>query len=307
MPEGAGEARGWQGRLVDFETGIVRRDHVLVQSTPGAVIFLGFGPRAARLRRFAFGEAADPDPFLARCHAIAEAAEGGRIAKAQQAGVPLAILDIEDRVLRRLCIAEALAKAGYDPDEPRDDHGRWTDGGGDNDKRSEVGPAGRAPIQLAQEEDEDADPGLDDLEVLARQRQWDKAIATLRTIDPANPNLTYVAPPGAPSQAALDYLETVLKAATIKRITDKVMPGGHLLGIPRTRSWIRGLPGGSEAAEALFNDLKVGGEVHPSPEGVEVVKLPGNAGYITFRQNSSSGDAAVDVNVPGAKLKFHFP
>ena len=163
-------------------------------------------------------------------------------------------------------------------------------------------------MQFAQEEDEDADPGLDDLEVLARQRQWDKAIATLRAIDPANPNLVYVAPPGAPSQAALDHLESVLEAATIKRITDKVMPGGRPLGIPGTSPEIRELPGDTDAAETLFNDLKVGGEVHPAPKGVEVMKLPGNAGYITFRRTSSSGDSAVDVNIVGKyRLKFHFP
>jgi len=47
--------------------------------------------------------------------------------------VPRAALEIEDRILRRLAIAEALAKAGYDPDEPRDEHGRWTSEGGGGD------------------------------------------------------------------------------------------------------------------------------------------------------------------------------
>jgi hypothetical protein len=82
------------------------------------------------LRRFAFDEAVDSDPFIARCRNVAAAAESGQLAKARRTGVPGAVLALEDRVLRRLLIAEALAKAeGYDPDEPRDDHGRWTSEG----------------------------------------------------------------------------------------------------------------------------------------------------------------------------------
>ncbi len=64
-------------------------------STPlGALYFLGFGARAERLRRFAFDDAADPDPFIARCRAVAIAAESGRLAKARRTGVPRAVLAI---------------------------------------------------------------------------------------------------------------------------------------------------------------------------------------------------------------------
>lgn len=125
-----GESEGQEGLLVDIETGVVRKDHVLVQSAPGALLFLGFGPRAELLCRFAFEEADDPNPFIARCERIAKAVESGGLAKARGMGVPRRVLDIEDRTLRRLAIAEALAKAGYDPDEPRDDHGRWTSAAG---------------------------------------------------------------------------------------------------------------------------------------------------------------------------------
>jgi hypothetical protein len=101
-----------------------------VQRGTGAVLFMGFRSRAERLRRFAFDEAADSDPFITRCRNVATAAESGRLAKAQRTGVPRAVLALEDRVLRRRLIAKALAKAeGYDPDEPRDDHGRWTSEG----------------------------------------------------------------------------------------------------------------------------------------------------------------------------------
>lgn len=124
-----GESKGREGLLVDIETGAMRKDHVLVQSAPGALLFLGFGPRAERLCRFAFDESADPDPFIARCERIAKAVESGGLAKARGFGVPRTVLEIEDRTLRRLAIAEVLAKAGYNPDERRDDHGRWTSSG----------------------------------------------------------------------------------------------------------------------------------------------------------------------------------
>ena len=128
---------GKQGFVVDVDTGILRRDRVLVQHAPAAVVVMGFGPRAEELRRFACAEAADDDdPFLDRCRGVVRAIESGRLAKTGRAGLPRSVLKIKDRTLRRLAIAEALAKAGFDPDEPRDERGRWTSEGG-----GEGGPA----------------------------------------------------------------------------------------------------------------------------------------------------------------------
>lgn len=120
---GSDEARGgsvaadWgqEGRLVDINTGVVRRDHVLVQSTPAAVLCIGFGPRAARLQRFAFAEDGDPPPFLVECARIAKAIEAGDLAKARQFGAPDSLAEIDNRNLRRLAIAEVLMGAGHGP------------------------------------------------------------------------------------------------------------------------------------------------------------------------------------------------
>jgi len=81
------------------------------------------------LDRFAFSDDDDPDPSIARCRRIAEIIENGELAKAEKLGVPPAILAIEDRALRRLAIAEALAKAGFNAEEPRVPAGNT--GGGD--------------------------------------------------------------------------------------------------------------------------------------------------------------------------------
>lgn len=126
------------GRLVDLDTGVLRDGRVLVQHGPGAVVFLGLGPHAGRLCRFAFDEGDGGDPFLARCRRIDEAVARGDLAKARDYGLPRAVLDIADRPLHRLAIAEFLAKAGFNPDEPRvragnTDGGQWTTGGGGSD------------------------------------------------------------------------------------------------------------------------------------------------------------------------------
>jgi hypothetical protein len=81
MNEGVGQ----EGSRVDIDTGVLRRDRVLIQRSPVATLVMGFGTDALR---------------------SAYAQDG--------------------RLLRRLGIAEALAKAGFNSDEPRDELGRWT-------------------------------------------------------------------------------------------------------------------------------------------------------------------------------------
>ncbi|MBV9859644.1 MAG: hypothetical protein JO038_06030 [Alphaproteobacteria bacterium] len=97
MNEAAGE-----GALVDTDTGVLRRDRVLVQRGPGALVVLGAGPRAGHLCRFAFAAADGVDPFLAACQAVDEAIERGDLAKAAEHGIPPALRDIAYRPLRPL-------------------------------------------------------------------------------------------------------------------------------------------------------------------------------------------------------------
>jgi hypothetical protein len=85
------------------------------------------------------------------------------------------------------------------------------------------------------------------------------------------------------------------------------MPGGVPIGKAGTGRDIREVPGGAEAAEALFDCLRVEGSIHRSDPNMTIVSLPRRTGYMTFRRVSSSGDPAIDVNVPGVRLKIHFP
>jgi hypothetical protein len=85
------------------------------------------------------------------------------------------------------------------------------------------------------------------------------------------------------------------------------MPNGVPLGTPGSSPDISVLPGGTEAARELFDYLRAGTAPYESDSNKTIVKLPGSAGYITFRSLSGSGGPAMDVNVPGIALKrIHF-
>ena len=132
-----------QGRLVDVDTGAVRPGHVLLQRTPAAVLFLGFGPQAARLRDLAFEDDAELDPAARRCRSLADAETPLSLLKRGASGAAFVAPANDDRSLRRLAVVEDLAKAGFDPNEPRipkgDEHpGRWTRDGSDGEAETPV-------------------------------------------------------------------------------------------------------------------------------------------------------------------------
>jgi hypothetical protein len=86
------------------------------------------------------------------------------------------------------------------------------------------------------------------------------------------------------------------------------MPGGVPIGAAGSGPDISRLPGGTVAARELFDYLRVGAEPYESDSNKTIVKLPGGAGYLTFRRLSRSGGSAIDVSVPGIALKrIHFP
>ena len=203
-------------------------------------------------------------------------------------------LEAADRLIKSARGDDRLARGGWDPAE----HAR----AGVPPNPGWFAPAeGQAPTEIAQgEEEERAPEELLDPMVPLRQARWDAGMATLRQIDPQNPNLSYFSNPGTvPSQEALDRLHATVEAAAIKRVTDRVIPGGVPIGTPGRGMDVRELPGGLGAARALFDYLRVGGEVvyKPNSEGT-LIKLPGRAGYVTFRPASESGSPAVDINVP---------
>jgi hypothetical protein len=271
-----------------------------------------------RLLKCAYGSEVTRDQVIPGLAVVASALGEKNLCLAQIAAVHLRLPDLPDASARLAIVTEDLlikleqsdaqfARDGWDEAKhPRTgtppNPGWFAPRGGSS--------AGPAPSAVAANEREERRPE-EEIDPLAevRQAQWEAGIATLRRIDPNNPQLTYFANPGAaPSQEALDRLNAVIETAAIKRVTEKVMPGGMPIGSAGANRRVRELPGGLQAARSLFDYLRVGGRLRLANDSITVVQLPGKAGYITFRPASDSGSPAVDINVPGIPFtKVHFP
>ncbi len=246
------------------------RDGLLLGSTPlveprdgGYVI----RPREdlERLLRRAYDIEIPLDRVLAGLAVAASALAEDNLCLAQIAAVQLRLPDLpdiaarerveaEDALIKRARTDDALSRTWEEAKHPRA-------GGPPNpgwfvpDGTPSASPR---PIQVAQAEEEERAPEeiLDPMGSV-RQAVWEARIALLRRIDPDNANLTYFANPNSPpSPAALHRLDAAIEAAAIKRVTDKVMPGGAPIGNPGRGPDVRETGGGLEAAEQLFDYLR---------------------------------------------------
>ena len=88
---------------------------------------------------------------------------------------------------------------------------------------------------------------------------------------------------------------------------DILMPGGQPIGTPGSRPGYQDVPGGSQEAQDLYDQLTQGGTPSTPPiyPGTGS-KLPGG-GWVGIRPQSKSGGPAIDVNIPGIPItKIHF-
>lgn len=117
-----------RGLMVDAEGVMLGPDWVLVRRTSAG--FRCAGSNAIDLlRRLAFGDDLRLRRLPAVLASIATALERGDLVKAQLLGLALPIDDLTDHQLLRLHHASDLIK-DFNPDQPRDECGRWTSGGG---------------------------------------------------------------------------------------------------------------------------------------------------------------------------------
>jgi hypothetical protein len=215
------------------------------------------------------------------------------------AALRLAVLDLQ---IAAEPLRKELMRAGWDPDQhPRagvPPNPGWF---------APDGASARLWPAAATEEDERPEEALDPTAEI-RQRAWQSAVSTLREIDPANPQIQSLhGPDWVPSQADLDTLNITIREAVIRRVEDEVMPNGVPIGTPGNGPDIQIVPGGINAAEKLFNYLRIGGTIYYSGPNMTVVQLPSNTGFITFRSTSRSGPPAVEVNIPRTLfMKIHF-
>jgi hypothetical protein len=106
-----------EGTVLDIDTGVLRRDHVLVLRSPRAEITLGLGSTAAALMSFANkGETRD-DSLLQACAQADQAIERGDFETPRNLGVPDVITTIENRAQRRLALVECFLRKAS-PDDP---------------------------------------------------------------------------------------------------------------------------------------------------------------------------------------------
>lgn len=95
-----------------------------------------------------------------------------------------------------------------------------------------------------------------------------------------------------------------------QRFIDMLTPNGSLIGEAGSRSWIRELPGGSDAAEQMFQDLTEGGipDLPATYSGSQGFRMPDDS-WIGYRPTSTSGPPTIDLNIVPLrdtirKLKF---
>lgn len=109
-----------------------------------------------RLARTVFGAEARFEKLPRLLGAIARALAAGDLVKAQLLGLEMPMGELDDGQLAKLAAAADLIKVGFDPSQPRDEHGRWSSGS--DGAASDTGDASDgAPIQIA-----DASEGISD-------------------------------------------------------------------------------------------------------------------------------------------------
>jgi hypothetical protein len=129
--------------LVETQSDQVSARRVWLRRSAVGYVCIGLGP-GAKLARFAFEDIAPEHPFYTACRRHDRDVTREGLAKAQRLGLDIPFGTFEDRAVRRLAIASALLKAGFDPAERRDRDGEWTTDGA-------LGAAARTAQSLAAE------------------------------------------------------------------------------------------------------------------------------------------------------------
>lgn len=118
-----------RGLVVDADGAMLGPDCVLVRRTADGYRAVS-NEMLTCMQGIAFGKDGHQPRLPFVLGRIADALETGDVVRAQLLGLSLAIGELDDDQLRQLRVAAMIMKADYNQDEPRDDRGRWTSGGG---------------------------------------------------------------------------------------------------------------------------------------------------------------------------------
>ena len=113
-----------QGLVVDADGVLLGPDCPLVERTRGGFLAIGL-PVAKRLLRDVFAYDDDPRPFVTLCRSIGKALDDGDLLRAQLLGLQMPIGVLGRNHLARLKRFAPMAKAGFDPNQPRAANGEW--------------------------------------------------------------------------------------------------------------------------------------------------------------------------------------
>jgi len=140
-----------RGLVVDAEGVMLGPNYVLVARTNGSYRRLN-AAALDRLLKVTFGNDHTLRRFSHVLDRITDALAVGDVVKAQLLGLEIPLRALDDEQLIRLQTASSLIKAGFDPDQPRDERGQWTAEGG-GDVRGDIEPvAGRTGHTPAEKE-----------------------------------------------------------------------------------------------------------------------------------------------------------
>lgn len=141
-----------RGLVVDRE-GVTLGPHVTLVQRVGQGYRCVGAAEIMKLTWAVFGADTRLERLSALLADIASSLEGGYLVKAQLLALTIPISMLDDAQLVRLAAVADLVKAGFDPGQPRDGGGRWTDAGS-NGSAGEARPMG---VEIA-----DASEGLSD-------------------------------------------------------------------------------------------------------------------------------------------------
>ena len=282
-----------QGIVLDINTGVLRRDHVLVLRSPQIEITLGLGGTAGALMDFAQNGETRNDFLLDTCDKADRAIACGDLVQSRALGVPDVIAEIEAPSLRRLALVECfLGKASADdPVHPgwpaRTEGGR----GGQFRPKSDPGEAEGSEAKDSKEPDaqESTEAKLKRLKALREFRAAAQAaLVLLRTASLEEiPGVDVVATIEAVAELGRIAIELGNDEDEINKAIDFVKHGPYTLDQLRVDETDQGF--------SSFDAFK-----KTSPGELLLKRYPGQAGNEYHHIVEQGG--ANDKNIPAAKL-----
>jgi hypothetical protein len=128
-----------RGLVVDTEGVMLGPDYVLVARTNARYRRID-AAALDQVLKATFGKDHHLRRFSLVLDRITDALAAGDLVNAQLLGLEIPLGTLDDGQLKRLQSASTLIKDGFNPNQPRDERGRWTSGAGETNAASDAAP-----------------------------------------------------------------------------------------------------------------------------------------------------------------------